>query len=254
MIALSLNSGSNGNCIYVETESAKLLIDAGISGVKAERRLARHGRDIRDVDAVLITHDHSDHIASAGIFQRKYGLTVWVTPTTLQAAQRKRDLGKLPSVRHFAAGERIQIKDSHVETLPTPHDGADGVAFVVGAEGKRLGILTDLGHPFPDLKELLGTLDAVFLESNYDPHMLETGPYPPHIRQRIKGRGGHLSNDECAHLLHPHLPTLKWACLAHLSEQNNTPELALETSRLRLGDALPLHIASRYGAGELLVV
>lgn len=254
MIAISLNSGSNGNCIYVETASAKLLIDAGISGVKAERRLARHGRDIRDVDAVLITHDHADHIASAGIFQRKYGLTVWMTPTTLQAAQGKRDLGRLPSVKTFIAGETVAVNDVQVETIPTPHDGADGVVFVVEAEGKRLGVLTDLGHPFPGLAALLGTLTAVFLESNYDTHMLETGPYPPHLQQRIKGNGGHLSNDECAELIHRHRATLRWACLAHLSERNNTPEKALETSRLRLGDDLPLHIASRYGVGEVLVV
>ncbi len=240
--------------MYVETSTAKLLFDAGISGIRAERGLASHDRDIREVDAVLISHDHSDHIASIGVFQRKYGLPVYVTPPTLSAALRRRALGAMRHVRHFDAGETLRFGSTLVETLPTPHDGVDGVAFTVQDKGRRLGVLTDLGHPYPALEAVINTLDAVFLESNYDPEMLHHGYYPWFLKRRISGPGGHLSNPEAAALLAASGGGLKWACLAHLSENNNTPEKALETHRRVVGDAFPLLVASRDKVGPLLQV
>jgi len=254
MIAISLQSGSNGNCIYVESQGVRLLFDAGISGVKAERRLASHGRDIRHVDALIISHDHSDHIASAGIFERKYGLPMYVTPKTLASAMDRRDLGRLNKVFHFTAGQTLRFGPISVETIPTPHDGVDGVAFVIASNEKRLGLLTDLGHSFGPLQGIVSTLDAVFLESNYDPEMLERGPYPHFLKTRIWGPGGHLSNGEAAALLKKNGGQLRWVCLAHLSEQNNTAEKALETHRQILGDNLPIHVASRHRVGDLLKV
>ncbi len=254
MIAISLQSGSNGNCIYVESNGVRLLFDAGISGIKAERRLAAHGRDIRDVDGVIISHDHGDHIASAGILGRKYGLSVYVTKKTLRAAIQKRDMGRMNDVHHFLSGETLLFGQVSVETIPTPHDGVDGVAFVIEAEGKRLGLLTDLGHCFDRLADVVRSVDAVFLESNYDPEMLSQGPYPPYLKQRIKGPGGHLSNQDAATLLKENGSRLHWACLAHLSEQNNSPDLAVETHRHIVGNGLPLIVASRYKAGKLLEV
>jgi phosphoribosyl 1,2-cyclic phosphodiesterase len=254
VIAFSLQSGSNGNCVYVESKGVRLLFDAGISGIRAERRLARYGRDIRKVDAVIISHDHSDHTASMGIFQRKYGLNVLVTEPTLKAASRRRDLGAMKHLDCFEAGDTLRFNGVSVETISTPHDGADGVAFAVEGDGKRLGVLTDLGHRFDGLSELIGSLDAVFLESNYDPDMLENGPYPPMTKRRIAGPGGHLSNIDAAKLLGENQANLRWACLAHLSEQNNTPEKALATHREILGPDLPLHIAGRYDISELLSV
>lgn len=254
MNVISLQSGSNGNCIYVETNNISLLFDAGISGVQAERRLANHHLDIRKVDAVLISHEHSDHIRAAGIYGRKYGLPMFVTANTLKAATAKTDLGKLADVTYFESGDRLCFGDVEVETLPTPHDGVDGNGFVVAGEGKRLGILTDLGHPFPELSSLVATVDAVVLESNYDEEMLAQGPYPWPLKQRIKGERGHLSNREAAELLRVAGSHLEWAMLAHLSEQNNTPECALETSRSLVGDRLPLHVASRYEESNILVI
>jgi phosphoribosyl 1,2-cyclic phosphodiesterase len=255
MIAISLQSGSNGNCIYVETGGVKLLFDAGISGAAAEERLARHGRDIRQVDAVIISHDHGDHIRCAGVFQRKYGLPVHVTARTLAAARSRCDLGKLHDIRNFKAGGTLRFKDVSVHTVPTPHDSDDGAAFVIEANGKRLGILTDLGHVFSELGRLVSSLDAVFLESNYDPEMLKNGPYPRYLKQRIKGPGGHISNAEAAELLRSAAgPRLRWACLAHLSEQNNSPDLALRTHREVLVPDFPLHVASRYAVSGIFVV
>ncbi len=246
MLAVSLQSGSNGNCIYVESAGVKLLFDAGISGWQAELRLARHGRDIRDVDALIISHEHGDHIGCAGIYQRKYGLPVYATPGTIGAARRKLSLGKMQDVRHFDSGCVLDFGSVAVETVPTEHDAADGVGFVVVSEGKRLGILTDLGHICRRLKRVIASLDAVFIESNYDPDRLAAGRYPEYLKQRIRGPKGHLSNIEAAELLAAHGQRLTWACLAHLSEENNDPDLALDTHRGIVGKKLTLHVATRY--------
>ncbi len=252
MICISLQSGSNGNAIYVEADGVRLLFDAGISGAQAEGRLRVHQRDIRQVDALLISHDHSDHIRCAGIYQRKYHLPIHLTRRTQEATYCA--LGPIRDVRYFHSGGVLRFGDVAVHTIPTAHDAADGVAFIVEHGGKRLGIFTDLGHPFRGLRDLLGTLDAVFLESNYDPEMLETGSYPWPLKQRIRGPHGHLSNLEAADLLRGCGRRLQWAALAHLSEENNDPRLALETHRQRVGRELPLLVASRYEVGEILTV
>ena len=252
MKIVSLQSGSNGNCFYVESGNVRLLFDAGISGKKAEERLARHGRDIRDVDALFISHDHSDHTKSVGIFQRKYGMPVYITPRTLKAVNRNQKIGKLERVRLFTAGSSQTFGSVTVHSVPTPHDSVDGVAFVVEDNEHRVGILTDLGHAFEGLKEVLQSLDAVVIESNYDSEMLETGPYPEHLKQRIRGDGGHLSNEDSAKLLKRFASArMKWACLCHLSEENNQPERAKAIHERILGDEFPIHVASRYDASDI---
>ncbi len=252
MITFSLQSGSNGNSIYVEAGDTRLLFDAGISGKQAEGCMRRHGRAIRDVQALIISHDHSDHIHCAGVFHRKFGLPIHMTRTTHQATYC--NLGPLSDVRYFQAGEPLRFNRVTVHTLPTPHDAADGVAFIVEHEGKRLGVFTDLGHPFPELARWLGDLDACYLESNYDPDMLAKGPYPYALQQRIRGDGGHLSNQESADLIRTAGPRLRWAVLAHLSEHNNHPQLALDTHHQCLGRDYPLHVASRYEVSDLFTV
>jgi phosphoribosyl 1,2-cyclic phosphodiesterase len=245
MFVASLQSGSNGNCIYVEAAGVKLLFDAGISGKKAELRLGELGRDIRDVDAVIISHDHGDHSRSAGIFQRKFGLTVRMTRRTFDAAEHR--LGKIDNVREFSAGKTMRFGRVRVETIPTPHDGRDGVMFVVKAEDKRLGILTDLGHVFDNLRATLGKLDAVVLESNYDPAMLSRSDRPEDVKRRIRGPGGHISNQEAAELIAQEAaPSIRWVCLAHLSDDSNSPRLALSTHRKVLGEDMDIHVASRF--------
>ena len=141
-----------------------------------------------------------------------------------------------------------------VRTIPTPHDARDGVCFVVEAEHKRLGILTDLGHVFPGLEELIRSLDAVILESNYEPDLLERGPYPPYLKARIRGPRGHLSNVEAADLLARCGRNLRWAALGHLSEQNNSPDVALRRGRQAVGDVVCVHLASRYEPTALMEV
>jgi len=252
MITFSLQSGSNGNSIYVEAGEVGLLFDAGLSGKQAEGRMRVRGRDIREVRALIISHDHNDHIRCAGIYQRKFKLPIYMTEPTHRSA--RCELGPLQDVRYFTAGKRLQFDGVTVHTIPTPHDAADGVAFVVEHEGRRLGILTDLGHPFAALRRRLPALDAVYLESNYDPEMLESGPYPWHLQERIRGRHGHLSNEEAADLVRSVGKKLQWMALAHLSEQNNDPELALYTHRRRIGKELPLRLATRYDVSEVMEV
>lgn len=250
MITFSLQSGSNGNSIYVEAEGVRLLFDAGISGRAAESRMLQHGRDIRRVQALIISHDHVDHVRSAGIFQRMFGLPIYMTRQTHAALWS--NLGRLHDIRYFKSGDALTFGSVTVHTIPTPHDAADGVAFVVEAGGKRLGILTDLGHAFSGLSSVVESVDGAYLECNYDPDMLETGGYPLHLKDRIRGAGGHLSNDDSADLLRTcgrKLP--KWIAAAHLSEENNTPELAIGAQHRAVGRSYPVHLAPRYGVSEV---
>lgn len=255
MTAIALQSGSNGNCIYVEAGGVKLLFDAGINGKQAETRLAAHGRDIREVDALIISHDHSDHIRHAGVYQRKFGLPLYVTQKTYDTAVKRHPLGKFNDVRFFRSDGKLQFGGVSVEAVATPHDASDGVAFVVTSDARRLGIMTDLGHIFDGLTEVVSSLDAVFIESNYDPEMLEAGLYPAFLKKRIKGPQGHLSNIEAAELLKAATgKRLRWACLSHLSEQNNNAALALQTHRNVLNQYLDLYVADRYTSTHPLFV
>jgi phosphoribosyl 1,2-cyclic phosphodiesterase len=254
MRIISLQSGSNGNCIYVETGEVKLLFDAGISGRQVHERLALHHRDAANVDAVLISHDHVDHSRSMGILHRKFNLPIYVTAKTHQAANRY-GLGEIEDLRHFCSGETLRFGSVKVETIATPHDGVDGVVFVVDDGKRRLGVLTDLGHVFNELEGIIQSLDAVLLESNYDPELLDNGHYPFWLKKRIKGPGGHISNFEAAEILRSaSSDKMKWACLGHLSQDNNTPALALATHRRILGDSLPLFVAPRYESTEVLEI
>jgi len=253
MVTFSLQSGSNGNSIYVEADGQRLLFDAGISGVCAERRMAFHEREIREVDALIISHDHVDHIRSAGIFQRKFGMPIFVTARTQAATWCK--LGRLSDVRHFRSGDTLSFGRVSVHTIRTAHDAVDGVAFVVECDGKRLGILTDLGHLYPGLADLLSSVDAAYLECNYDPEMLEVGHYPAYLKARIRGDGGHLSNDDSRELVRAcgrRRP--KWIAVAHLSQENNLPELAVGAVRNAVGRTYPIYHASRYETSELLTL
>jgi phosphoribosyl 1,2-cyclic phosphodiesterase len=253
VICFSVNSGSNGNCIYVEADGVRLLFDAGISGRRTAERLALRGRSVRDVDAVIISHDHRDHVACAGVLGRKFRLPVYLSAATAAAAEWF--IGRVPDQRLLRPGEALHFGGVTVQSHRTPHDGAEPVAFVVSDGRRRLGILTDLGCVFDGLAGILRGLDAVFLESNYDPELLAYGPYPPALKRRIAGDGGHLSNVEAAELV-AGLKTdrLQWVALAHLSEVNNTPELALRTHRRIAGRRRPVHLAGRHEAGPLLKV
>ncbi len=253
MNLISLQSGSNGNCIYVESGSIRLLFDAGISGKQASERLSQSGRDITKVDALIISHDHSDHVKCAGIYQRRFGIPLCITEKTLRAARSSHDLGIIDRVEHFRSGGTMQFGHVKVETIATPHDGVDGVSFIVDDGESRLGIFTDLGHVYGDLKNALSCVDAVLIESNYDPEMLRTGPYPAFLKKRITGPHGHISNIESAELVAQYGSRLRWTCIGHLSAENNTPELALGIHN-KINPLMTYHIADRHNAGNILTL
>jgi len=250
MLTCALQSGSNGNCIYVETADVRLLFDAGIAARTVQTRLAGLNRDVGQADALILSHNHRDHVCGAGVLQRRFGLPIWVTRRAWQHC--RADLGTCPDVRHFAPGDTIILGRTSVFTVPTAHDGIDGVAFVIADRGRRLGIFTDLGHRFAGIEDWIAELDGLYLESNYDPQMLAEGPYPGWLKNRVAGLGGHLSNPEAAQLVRDCARRLRFLVLAHLSEHNNRPELALRTAREIIGPGLPIALAPRHAAGDVL--
>lgn len=250
----ALASGSSGNAVYAECADGALLVDAGLSGSAVEKAVSRIGGDMARVRAIVLTHDHADHVKGAGVLHRRYGVPLLLTPGTFAAARRA--LGKNVTPSLFAPGETLHAAGFAVHTLATPHDGAEPVAVVLERAGARCGILTDLGHSFPELVKLLPTLDAVLLESNYDPEMLRLGPYSAELQERIRSPRGHLSNGEAGELLRAYSgERLAVAMLAHLSENNNTPALALRTVRkLAAGCRVEIRVAPRRAPSEVIVV
>ena len=248
---IPLQSGSSGNCVFVRVGDTRLIFDAGISGKKAAERLSRYGHRLTDCDALVISHDHSDHVASMPSISRRYELPVAITEATLDAVAGRRDVGTLFGVRHFRAGEPFAVGDAIIHTIRTPHDARDGVCFVVEdrRDGRRFGLMTDLGHVFGELRDWMPTLDAVLIESNYDDGMLFGGPYPRRLKERISGPRGHLSNVDAAKLIRDHAgDSLRWVCLGHLSDKNNSPVFATHTARKYLPRHLTVHVADRYDA------
>ncbi len=255
MRVIPLQSGSNGNAIFVESRGIRLFFDAGISALQARERLAQYGYTPDGANALFISHDHSDHVKCAGVYQRKFGVPLYITERTLAVSRRRAQLGKLDDVLLFRAGDAVKVGHLTIETVATPHDAVDGVVFVVDDGKRRVGICTDVGHVYDDLRALVSSVDALYLESNYDDQMLESGPYPAVLKRRIAGAGGHISNRDAAELVAGHASSrLQWLCLAHLSAENNTPDLAYAAHREALGDQLAIHVAQRFQVSAELPV
>lgn len=254
MEVITLQSGSSGNCVFVRSHDTCVLFDAGISGSKAKSRLAEFGYDIRDCQAVVLSHEHSDHISGVGAFHRKFGLPVYANQRTWEATCNHPTTGYIGCPNHFVSGEPFRIGALRIAPIKTPHDARDSVCFVIEdtQSGQRFGLFTDLGHVFTGLRKVMATLDAVLIESNYDATMLRNGPYPQFLKNRIAGKRGHISNDDAAQLIDEcNANQLQWVCLGHLSAHNNCPELAIATHRERHGDRFTLFCADRDGATQL---
>ncbi len=232
----TLASGSSGNAVYFEGEDSAVLVDAGISGRAIEEAIAGVGGDSTKIQAIFLTHSHSDHTRSAGVIARKFGVPLYTTQATYEHCARR--LGNNIEYRIFKTTESLEVAGFRIDAIPTPHDAADSVALIFERGGRRCGVLTDLGHVFYKLEKEISNLDAVILESNYDPQMLAGGKYPYHLKQRISSRAGHISNQEAACLLlQSQGERLKTVLLAHLSNENNTPETALKCHQEVLADS-----------------
>lgn len=229
-----LASGSKGNAVYVSDGDTTILVDAGLSGVALEKRMRSRNLAPERIDAIVVSHEHSDHIRGVGVMARRYRVPVYLTPGTGQSACSA--LGRVADVVHFQPGRPFCINTLAFHPFALPHDAADPAGFTVASRGVKLGIATDLGTAPAMIQAHLADCQALVLEANHDPRMLMEGPYPWPLKQRIAGRTGHLSNPETRDLLgRLRHEGLHHVVLAHLSEINNTPEFALNMVAEGLG-------------------
>lgn len=252
----SIASGSSGNCIYAGSDSTHILVDVGISGKRTEEGLNALDLSMRDIDGIFITHEHTDHIAGLGVLARKYETPIYATRGTIEAIRNTSSVGIIPKelFHPIQADEKIIVKDIVCNPMKISHDAAEPVAYRISHGRKRIGIVTDLGNYNDYTVESLKGMDALLLEANHDVNMLQVGPYPYYLKQRILGDKGHLSNERAGQLLCRLLhDKLQAVVLGHLSKENNLPELAYEAVRVEVTMAdteykisdFPMQVAKR---------
>ena len=219
----SLNSGSNGNCYYVGNETEAVLIDAGISCREVEKRMKRLGLSMKNIRAIFISHEHSDHIKGLCALVKKFQIPVYISPLTLRNGRLQLDAFL---VKDFIAHEAISIGDLAVTAFPKYHDASDPYSFFVTCKKVCVGVFTDIGVPCQQLVRYFRQCHAAFLEANYDEEMLEKGSYPVYLKNRIRNGMGHLSNRQALDLFITQRPAfMSHLLLAHLSQNNNSPEI-----------------------------
>ncbi|MFK7892822.1 MAG: MBL fold metallo-hydrolase [Granulosicoccus sp.] len=222
----ALGSGSSGNSLVVQAGQTTVLVDCGFTMKETIVRLDHLGLTPGDIDALLLTHEHGDHVKGAGPLSRKFGLPVWSTFGTYHQARDNR----FASVRLFHAHEPFEVGELQVDPFPTPHDAAESSQFVFSAAGIKFAMVTDLGTCTPHVAEKLSGIHGLVVECNYDTAMLKNGPYPPSLQARIRSNYGHLGNEQAGALLNQiDHAQLGWILLGHLSEQNNSDAMALST-------------------------
>ncbi|MCK9277697.1 MAG: MBL fold metallo-hydrolase [Methanoculleus sp.] len=229
-----LASGSKGNCSYLRGERGALLVDAGLSARETLRRLSNAGADASVIEGILVTHEHIDHIRGVDVLARKLGVPIYATGGTLEAFNEK--CGPMPAeVRRCRYGEPFCVGDFSIEPFASSHDAREPCGFSVTESDLRIGCCTDTGTITASMFDRLASCDAILLESNHCPDMLETGPYPAYLKSRIRSKRGHLSNPDAARCLQRLADQIHMAMLAHVSEINNTPEKVLLSALEGLG-------------------
>jgi phosphoribosyl 1,2-cyclic phosphodiesterase len=239
----SLNSGSNGNCYYIGNEEEAILVDAGISCRETEKRMLRLGLSMDKVKAIFVSHEHSDHISGIPVLAKKYGLPVYITPPTLHN-------GGLKLAEHlifsFNSFETVNIGSLRINAFPKMHDASNPHSFIIACQNVKVGVFTDIGIACDNVIHHFKQCNAAFLEANYDDEMLENGRYPFHLKRRIRGGSGHLSNKQALALFSMHRPGfMSHLLLSHLSKNNNDPELVKELFAGCAGETTII-AASRY--------
>lgn len=230
---ISLGSGSSGNCYYLQTADDALLIDAGVGLRTLKKHLHNYGLRLDSVKHILITHDHADHVKSVGIISSEYNIPVYAINEVHNGIYRNYCVPrKIPAdnVRHISKGEKIRLGDFIVTPFAVPHDSSGNVGYRIEAEGVTFCLMTDVGHVTEEMQDYIAEANYLVIEANYDVEMLKNGPYPQHLKVRIDGPTGHLSNVACGEAIANYATTcLKRVWLCHLSEENNHPVLALKT-------------------------
>lgn len=261
----SIASGSSGNCVYVGSDTTHLLIDVGISGKRTEAGLKELGLKMSDIDGIFITHEHADHISGLGVLSRKYGVPIYATQGTIEGIRNTASVGEIDKglFQIIKPDEKCIVKDLSLYPMHTSHDAADPVAYRISHGSQKIGIITDLGCYTDYTVECLKDLDVLYLEANHDVHMLQVGPYPYYLKQRILGERGHLSNESAGKLLSRLLhDKMQAIVLGHLSKENNLPELAYESVRVEVtmsdtkydGNDFPLYVARRSEVSDIITV
>ncbi len=256
MRLVSIASGSSGNCIYVGSDTTHILVDAGISCKRIREGLEKLDLSLGDLDAIFVTHEHSDHIAGLKTLLKKHEIPIYATKGTLSGIDYADKKGDMPDFeRHVVrADEKIFLKDLVINPMTISHDANEPVAYRISYGDKKIAIATDMGCYNDYTVECLKDMDALLIEANHDVRMLQSGPYPYQLKRRILGDKGHLSNEKSGELLSKILnDNMKGIILGHLSKENNLPELAYETVRVEIemsqtpyhGNDFPLFVASR---------
>ncbi|MFQ9515499.1 MAG: MBL fold metallo-hydrolase [Eubacterium sp.] len=259
----SISSGSKGNCILVENKGTSLLVDAGISKKRIEEGLDSFGKSPENIDGIVITHEHSDHIKGLGVLLRKYEIPVYGTEKTIEYILNSKSLGEMNSdlFNVIKPEHDFFIKDIELMPLSISHDAVDPVCYRFMDGKNSCAVVTDLGEYNDRLIGYLQGLNAILAESNHDVGMLQTGPYPYQLKQRIWGSRGHLSNESCGRLINDIISDkLSHIILGHLSQENNYPELAYQAVRNEINfadhdfcsDDLDIKVASRVGPSCLI--
>jgi phosphoribosyl 1,2-cyclic phosphodiesterase len=239
----SINSGSNGNCYYVGNDHEAVLIDAGISCREIVKRMKRLGLYIEKVKAVIVSHEHSDHIRGIETLSRKYGIPIYITTDTLNHSGLYIDKDLITS---FKAHVPILIGNLKIQPFPKHHDASDPFSFIVSCNEVHVGVFTDIGTPCENVIHHFKKCHAAFLEANYDEKMLEDGTYPYYLKQRIRGDKGHLSNKQALDLFLSHRPPhMTHLLLSHLSQNNNCPDLVAKFFHPHAA-GIKIIVASRY--------
>lgn len=226
-----LASGSSGNSFFVKANGLSFLVDAGISCKQIVERLAAIGRNIDDVKALLITHAHIDHVRGADVLTRKFNIPMYATDKTFESFSHL--LKQKDQFNSITADKTFNIGDVEINPFSKSHDCADPVSYSITYEENTASIITDIGYACRNVRKAVSDSDILCLESNYDIDMLQNGPYPYYLKKRIAGESGHISNYDAALLAMEHAsPKLRHIFLSHLSLNNNTPELALNTFKI----------------------
>lgn len=257
----SLYSGSSGNSIFIASENAKILIDAGLPGKKIDEALRSIDQKVDSIDGIFITHEHSDHIKGVGVLSRKYDIPIYANANTWSAMEA--NIGKIKehNIKIMDRRSTLQIKDLEIKSFNIPHDAVAAVGYTVHSNGKQASVTTDFGVYTEEIRDNIKDSQVLLLESNHDVNMLKFGPYPYNLKRRILSEVGHLSNEDCGKVI---VDILKYGIgkrvlLGHLSGTNNNPDLAyqtvlsvLEENSIEQNKDIYLAMASRHNPSNII--